>query len=111
MPKITITVDDETYERIKAEAEAQDRTISAQGRRILRSWRPLDIDPIQPALPGSPVPDGFRRGDPYTAPYDPRTTQRWVPPRPTWATDSLRDVEPGDASLPHVEGQENLGVQ
>lgn len=118
MPKITVTVDDETYEKIKQEAEAQDRTIAAQSRRILRSWEPLDIDPIQARLPGSPLPDGMTRPplarrEPYTAPYDPRTTQRWVPPRPSWATDSINDVthDDGHHTVSQVEGQENLGVQ
>lgn len=106
MPKITVNVDDETYERIRKEADVQDRTITAQARRILRRWLPGDED-AQLKLPDELIPKiNLPAGNPYVGSPWPPPTVRWSP-EPRMASTTAH-VEPGDASLPQREESEGL---
>lgn len=77
MPKITVTVDDETYARLQNEALDQDRTVTAQVRRILRSWHPVEDKQLK--IPDDLMPKirAPESGPPPWRPYNQGVT--WTP--------------------------------
>lgn len=108
MHKITVTVDDETYERIADEAQGQDRRISAQARRILRLWKPGDEDrqlKIDDALEAIEQPKMaiLNATPPYVNPMPwSGPGVRWLPPDAVAATST--ETEP----IAQVPGQTDL---
>lgn len=71
--KVSATVEPEIMAWIKAEAEREDRTISAQVRRILRQWAMA-----QERRARVPDPSPMGGGQVYTAPHDPDVKQQWT---------------------------------